>query len=61
MIFEPDPTQFVVFNLADTIFAENVKREVITEEKTFVATIEEGSSVSQTIADAGGSILLKTE
>ncbi|WP_421874474.1 peptidoglycan DD-metalloendopeptidase family protein [Marinoscillum sp.] len=59
MIFEPDPTQFVVFNLADTIFAENVKREVITEEKTFVATIEEGSSVSQTIADAGGSILLE--
>lgn len=58
MIFEPDPTQYVVFNLADSIFAEKIQREVITEEKTLIAKIEKGSSVSLAVSEAGGPQLL---
>ncbi len=58
MIFEPDPTQYVVFNLADTIFAQRVQRELIREEKTLIAKIGSGSSVSNEVAEGGGSQLL---
>mgnify|MGYP001196125380 FL=1 len=54
MIFEPDPTQYVVFNLADSIFAHKVEREIITEEKTIIAKIEQGSNVSEALSNAGG-------
>ena len=54
MIFEPDPTQYVVFNLADSIYAHKVEREIITEEKTIIAKIEQGSNVSEALSDAGG-------
>ncbi|HCX21997.1 MAG: peptidase M23 [Flammeovirgaceae bacterium] len=58
MIFEPDPTQYVVFNLADSIYAQKVEREVITEERTLIAKIEEGSNVSEALSNAGGPQLL---
>ncbi len=58
MIFEPDATQFVIFNLTDSVFVERVGREVIKEEKTFTARIDAGSSVNNEIIAGGGSSLL---
>ncbi|MEQ8470333.1 MAG: peptidoglycan DD-metalloendopeptidase family protein [Marinoscillum sp.] len=56
LIFEPDATEYVVFNLADSIFVDRVKREIIREEKVLTARVE--SSVSEAVLEAGGSQLL---
>lgn len=55
-IFEPDPTQYVIFNLVDTIFVEKIERPTIIEEKTFSAKIT--SSVYESILAAGATELL---
>lgn len=56
MIFEPDPTQYIVFNLADSIFVKRVEREVKTEEKTLYGIVE--SSVYDAVLGEGASPLL---
>jgi len=55
-IFEPDPTAYVIFNLADTIYVEKVVKPTVIEEKTLAATIE--SSVYEAVLAEGGSQLL---
>jgi murein DD-endopeptidase MepM/ murein hydrolase activator NlpD len=52
MIYEPNPTEFVVFSLADTLGAALVQREIRTEEKTISGIIT--SSVSESMIQAGG-------
>lgn len=55
-VFEPDATEYVVFNLHDSVYVERVKREVIKEEKTLAAVIN--SSMYEAIVAAGGSPVL---
>lgn len=55
-IFEPDDTEYVVFNLSDTIYVQRIKRDIIKEEKVIVATIE--SSMYEALLDLGESPLL---
>ena len=55
-IFEPTPTEFVVYNLSDSIYAELQKKEVKVEEKMFAAEIN--SSLYNSILDRGASPLL---
>lgn len=55
-IFEPDPTEYVVFNLSDSIFVQRNKREVIKEDMEVSATIE--SSVYEAVMDMNASPLL---
>lgn len=56
LIFEPDATEFVVFNLTDSIFVKRVKRHIATEEKVLAAKIE--SSVYEAVISEGASQLL---
>ncbi|MEQ9303988.1 MAG: peptidoglycan DD-metalloendopeptidase family protein [Marinoscillum sp.] len=56
LIFEPDATEYIVFNLTDTIFVDRVKRNIIREEKVLTASVQ--SSVSEAVLEAGGSQLL---
>lgn len=55
-IFEPDPTEYVVFNLVDSVYVQRIKREVIREEQSVVATIQ--SSVYEAVLEQGASPLL---
>lgn len=55
-IFEPTPTEFVVYNLSDSIYAELQKKEVNVKEKIFAAEIT--SSLYNSILDQGASPLL---
>ncbi|MEO9482786.1 MAG: peptidoglycan DD-metalloendopeptidase family protein [Ekhidna sp.] len=55
-IFEPSPTEYVVYNLADTIYAELQKKEVKVSETRLAAEIN--SSVYNAILDQGASPLL---
>lgn len=55
-VFEPDATEYVIFNLADSVYVERVARPIIKEEKTLTATIE--SSVYEAVLDQGASPLL---
>lgn len=56
LVFEPDATQFIVFNLVDSIFVQRVQRPIVTEEKTLYATVE--SSVYEAVLKEGASSLL---
>lgn len=56
LVFEPDATEYVVFNLVDSIYVKRVKREIISEEKTIATTIT--SSVYEAIVAEGASPLL---
>lgn len=55
-IFEPDPTEYIVFNLSDSIFVKRNKREVIREERVLSGTIE--SSVYEAILEQNAPRLL---
>ncbi len=56
LIFEPDATQYVIFNLADSIYVEAIERPMITEEVTFTGEIQ--SSVYDAVIEGGASQLL---
>ncbi len=56
LIFEPDATQYVIFNLADSVYVEAISRPKFTEEVTMIATVE--SSVYEAVVDQGASPLL---
>ncbi|MFY0605544.1 MAG: peptidoglycan DD-metalloendopeptidase family protein [Cyclobacteriaceae bacterium] len=56
LVFEPDNTQYVIFNLADSVYVNAIERPMITEEVTFTGTVE--SSVYEAIIDGGASQLL---
>ena len=55
-IFEPDKTQFVVFNLADSIYVNKIIRPSVYEEMELTATVQ--SSVYESVLSEGGSPLL---
>lgn len=55
-IFEPSPTEFVVYNLADTIFAELHMKPVEVNERRLAAEIN--SSLYNAILDQGASPML---
>lgn len=55
-IFEPDPTEYVVFNLSDSIFVQRIGREVIREEQVITGKIE--SSVYEAVLGQNASPLL---
>lgn len=55
-IIEPDPTQFVVFNLSDSIYVQRTNREVIREEKIITAKIE--TSVYEAMLEQNASPIL---
>ncbi|WP_225000098.1 peptidoglycan DD-metalloendopeptidase family protein [Cesiribacter sp. SM1] len=59
MIYEPNPTEFVVFSLRDTLGAAIVQREVKTVEKTIYGVIN--SSLSQSMQEAGGNPALTSK
>ncbi len=54
--FEPDPTQVVVFNIADSVYVDKILNPVTTREKEIITDIR--SSAYQAIVDEGGSPLL---
>lgn len=55
-IFEPDPTQYVIFNLSDSIYVQSVAKPVVREERVLTAKIE--SSVYEAVLAEGASPLL---
>ncbi|AHM61396.1 peptidase M23 [Flammeovirgaceae bacterium 311] len=59
LIYEPNPTEFVVFSLRDTLGAAIVQREVRTVEKTIYGVIN--SSLSQSMQEAGGNPALTSK
>lgn len=56
LVYEPNLTEFVVFNLRDSLYASLHEKEVVVEEKSIFGTIS--SSLAQSVADAGGSAAL---
>lgn len=58
-IFEPDATQYVIFNLSDSIYVQRVSKPIIHEEKVIYAKIE--SSVYDAVLAQGASQLLVTK
>ncbi len=59
MIYEPNPTEFVVFSLGDTLGATIVQREVKTVEKSIYGVIT--SSLSESMLEAGGNPALTSK
>ena len=59
MIYEPNPTEFVVFSLGDTLGAAVVQREVTTVEKSIYGVIN--SSLSESMQEAGGNPALTSK
>lgn len=55
-IFEPDATEYIVFNLSDSIFVQRNKREVIKEEKVITAKVT--TSVYEAILEQEASSML---
>ncbi len=55
-IFEPDPTQYVVFNIADSIYVEKVQKPISVEEREVNVSIT--SSVYQALDDIGAATSL---
>lgn len=53
MVYEPSATEYVVFNLEDSISVEKVEKEVLTREKVITGVIE--FSVAVTIDELGAS------
>lgn len=56
LVYEPSLTEYVVFNLRDSLFASLHEKEVVVEEKSIYGSIS--SSLAQSVADAGGSAAL---
>ena len=56
LVYEPSLTEYVVFNLRDTLGAKLHKKEVTVEEKTIYGTIN--SSLAESVSEAGGSAAL---
>lgn len=52
-IFEPNPYEYVIYGLADSVFAHKVERPINLVEKSFAGTIR--SSVYHTMLENGGS------
>ena len=46
MVYEPNPTEYVIFNLEDSITVEKVEKEVITVERELAGTIQMSLAVS---------------
>ena len=46
LVYEPSPTEYVVFNLEDSITVEKVDKEIITVERELAGTIEMSLAVS---------------
>lgn len=59
LIYEPNPTEFVVFSLGDTLGAAVVQREVRTVEKSIYGVIN--SSLSESMLEAGGNPALTSK
>ena len=59
MIYEPNPTEFVIFSLGDTLGATLVQREVRTVEKSIYGVIN--SSLSESMLEAGGNAALTSK
>lgn len=59
MIYEPNPTEFVVFSLGDTLGAAIVQREVRTVENSIYGVIN--SSLSESMLEAGGNPALTSK
>ncbi len=55
-IFEPDQTEYVIFNLADSIYVEKIKREITRSEEQIFAVIE--TSVYEAVLKQESSPLL---
>ncbi|WP_017731099.1 peptidoglycan DD-metalloendopeptidase family protein [Nafulsella turpanensis] len=53
LVYEPNLTEYVVFNLHDSLGAKLHQKEVTVEEKTIYGTIN--SSLAESVAEAGGS------
>lgn len=53
MIYEPGPTEYVVFNLDDSVIVERVEKEIVTIEKELAGTIE--MSLAVTMDELGAS------
>lgn len=51
LIYEPNPIDYVIFHLEDTLLVELCQREVVTEEKSITGVIL--SSLSETIENLG--------
>ena len=56
LVYEPNLTEYVVFNLRDSLYASLHQKEVVVEEKSIYGIIN--SSLAQSVADAGGSAAL---
>ena len=59
MIYEPNPTEFVVFSLRDTLGATVVQREIRTVEKSIYGVIN--SSLSESMQEAGANSALTSK
>lgn len=55
-VFEPDKTEYVVFNLQDSVFVTRTKRPIIIEEETIVAEIN--ASLYESILAQGATPIL---
>ncbi len=51
LIYEPNPIDFIIFHLEDTLLIEICKREVVTVEKKITGVVQ--SSLSETIENLG--------
>ena len=56
LVYEPSLTEYVVFNLSDSLGAKLHQKEVVVEEKTIYGTIS--SSLAESVSEAGGSAAL---
>lgn len=56
LVYEPSLTEYVVFNLSDSLGAKLHQKEVTVEEKTIYGTIS--SSLAESVSEAGGSAAL---
>lgn len=56
LVYEPNLTEYVVFDLRDSLSVSLHEKEVTVEEKSITGTIS--SSLAQSVADAGGSAAL---
>ena len=53
MVYEPGPTEYVVFNLDDSVTVEKVEKEIVTREREIAGTID--LSLAVTIDELGAS------
>lgn len=53
MVYEPSPTEYVVFNLDDSVTVEKVEKEIVIKEREIAGTID--MSLAVTMAELGAS------